>query len=203
MPDWTPPPLPPPPPSAFARPQYFKWEDPSWGFPTAFVVWAGSVFLLLFSSIVFAIPFFTRQMNAGASAPEISQSLINDPKFLLWQVVSALPAHALTLLLVWVVVTRFGRQPFFKSISWGWGDWRNFFAIGGGAVAAIALLGISVLLKSKIGGGDTTIDRLIESSTAARYVVAVLAAGTAPLVEELVYRGVLYPATQRGAARLA
>jgi membrane protease YdiL (CAAX protease family) len=40
-------------------------------------------------------------------------------------------------------------------------------------------------------------DLLIESSLQARIVTAFLAAATGPFVEELVYRGVLYPALQR------
>ena len=39
--------------------------------------------------------------------------------------------------------------------------------------------------------------RLLNSSAAARYTIVVMATLTAPLVEEVVYRGVLYPALQR------
>ena len=48
-------------------------------------------------------------------------------------------------------------------------------------------------------GGETPtqLDQIINSSLAARYVLAALAVFTAPLVEELIYRGVLYSALQR------
>ena len=43
-------------------------------------------------------------------------------------------------------------------------------------------------------GGDTQSDQIVASSTAARITVAILATATAPLVEELIYRGLLYSA---------
>jgi membrane protease YdiL (CAAX protease family) len=199
---WTPPSAPLTPPSP-AGPPRFIWENPGWSFPVALLVWIGSVLLLFTMSLIFAVPFFIKLFGTGATAPDVTQQLVNNPQFLVWQLVSTLPAHLLTLLLIWGVVTRIGRRPFFRSVQWGWGDRRDLFAIAGGVVGAAALLGLSVVLKSKIGGGETTIDKLIESSAAARYVIAVLAAVTAPLVEELVYRGLLYPAAQRGAARVA
>ncbi len=52
----------------------------------------------------------------------------------------------------------------------------------------------------KLTGNPTTeLDRLIESSRATAITTAFLAAFTAPLVEEVVYRGVLYSALRRAA----
>jgi membrane protease YdiL (CAAX protease family) len=54
-----------------------------------------------------------------------------------------------------------------------------------------------LLVTNIVGGGKTQLDALIESSYQARIIVAFLAFATAPLVEEVVYRGILYPALQR------
>ena len=51
--------------------------------------------------------------------------------------------------------------------------------------------------KENGAGEKTALDQLIESSFQARLATAFLAVATGPLVEELVYRGVLYPAFER------
>lgn len=168
----------------------------------AMVVWITSVTLLLIMGIVFAIPFFSRYMAQGREMGDIAPMLVSDPNFLLWQVIAALPAHALTLFLIWAVVTGLGKRPFWRSVSFAWGDRRDAIAIAGGILAAVGLLLLAGFISRKIGGSETIMDRLIQSSTSAKYAVAFLAAISAPLVEELIYRGVIYPATQRGFARL-
>jgi membrane protease YdiL (CAAX protease family) len=202
--EWVPPPAPvdPPPAAAAPPPNFFRWEDPNWGILMAVLVWVASVVLLIVSSLVFAIPYYAPLLSQKKSAQDVNALLLANPKFLIWQVVSALPAHLLTLVVIWAVVTRLGKQPFWRSVRWGWGDIRNLMAVGGGFVGAMVLLYLSVKLKDKIGGGETMIDKLVESSRAARYLLAFLAAVSAPLVEELIYRGVLYPAAQSSLARL-
>src|SRR5205085_4691915 len=67
---------------------------------------------------------------------------------------------------------------------------------------AILLLVAGVGATYYFGGEKTPFDQMLESSTAARFMTAALATVTAPLVEELVFRGVAYPALQRALARL-
>jgi membrane protease YdiL (CAAX protease family) len=57
---------------------------------------------------------------------------------------------------------------------------------------AVLLLAIGLVLTWLIGGQPTQIDQIVSSSAASRYALAILAATTAPFVEEVVYRGVLY-----------
>jgi len=59
------------------------------------------------------------------------------------------------------------------------------------------LLGVGVLFTQFLGGKETALDQIINSSMKARFATAFLAFATAPLVEELIFRGVLYPALQR------
>lgn len=188
--------------SVVAEPKLFQWENPGWGFPTAVLVWGGSFCLLFLMSLAFGLPFMLRMMSSGKSAEDVQALLLQNPKFLLWQIIGALPAHLLTLLLVWAVVTRVGKRPFWSEVSWGWGDVRNLYAAGVAFVGALGLLYLSARLANKIGGGETMIDKLVDSSRSSRFVLAMIAALSAPLVEELVYRGILYPATQRGVARI-
>jgi len=92
------------------------------------------------------------------------------------------------------VVTRFGRLPFWSVLGWGWSKRFGFWtSIGVGVLLLVAGLGFVQVFK----GEPTQLDKLIQSSMASRITLALLAATTAPLVEELVYRGVLYPVFQR------
>ena len=63
-------------------------------------------------------------------------------------------------------------------------------------------MALGILLTKLIGGEPTTIDQIVNSSNASRYTLAIMAATTAPLVEELVYRGVLYSALHKAAGML-
>ena len=97
--------------------------------------------------------------------------------------------------LVWAFVTRFGRRPFLASLGWGWsGRLRLWRSVGLG----VALFATATTLAKLLGAEkSTTLEQLINSSLAARYMIAALAVFTAPFVEEFVYRGVLYSALQR------
>jgi hypothetical protein len=53
------------------------------------------------------------------------------------------------------------------------------------------------LLTLLFGGQGTALDRLVESSRSAALIIAFLAVATAPIVEESIYRGILYPALER------
>jgi membrane protease YdiL (CAAX protease family) len=114
----------------------------------------------------------------------------------LLQVIAVIPAHLLTLGLAWAIVTNFGKRPFWASLGWTWGrNGATEFAVSVGL--AFLLLVFGGVLTKYYGGEPTDIDQIINSSTASRFVLAFLATATAPLVEEIIYRGILYSALQR------
>jgi len=119
---------------------------------------------------------------------------MRDKSFIFFSVLGVIPAHLLTFALAWLIVTRAGRYPFWKTLGFEWpanfGPWKS---IG----VAVALLGVGVLVTYLAGGSKTELDELINSSYQTRLTTAILAATTGPLVEEIVYRGVLYSALQR------
>jgi uncharacterized protein len=101
----------------------------------------------------------------------------------------------LTLALVWAVVTRFGKRPFWATIGW---SWAPRFGLGACVGAGIVLFGAALLVSKLLGGGaPTTLDQIINSSMAARYLLALFAVATAPFAEEFIYRGILYAPLQR------
>jgi membrane protease YdiL (CAAX protease family) len=173
-------------------------DNPPWGVWAAVLAWLGSVVLLLGVQFLFIIPYVLLKYK-GAGFAAAGQSLQKDPAAILLSVLSTIPAHILTVGLVWAVVTRFGKRPFWRSLGWSWssrvGPWKS---IG----LAVLVLVVGGVLTKLVGGEATEVDAIVASSAAARISIAVLATVTAPLVEEMIYRGLLYSALQRVMGRL-
>jgi membrane protease YdiL (CAAX protease family) len=168
-------------------------DDPPWGAMTGFLVWGGSMLMMLFLPLVLVIPYVIYRVS-GAGLANVDEVMRNDPTTLLIGIAATIPTHFATLFLVWAVVTNFGRRPFRETIGWGWsprfGPWLS-------VLAAFLLLGAAMLVATLLGVKRTPFDEMLKSSTAALFTTAFLATATAPLVEELVYRGVLFPAVRR------
>ena len=189
----------PPPPPTLGQPELLQGEggesfsppidpnNPSWGFGKALLVWLGSIILMFVVPVVFLVPYIFK-VGLGSFDP-LSRTSV------LLQVIALFPTHVLTFALVWVVVTRFGKQSFWQAIGWGWSRGvRLWSCIGLGVL--LFVMGSAI---AKLIGADkpTQLEQIINSSIAARYTIAFLAVFTAPLVEELIYRGVLYAPLQR------
>ena len=168
-----------------------KWLDAG----LALMVWAVSVLCLLFVPLVLIIPYFLYRMLSGH---QITAQMATDNTTLFLSILGVIPAHAVTFLVVWVVVTRFRRLPFWQTIGFDWPEsWSPTKGFLLSAVIAVALLALGLLITKVFGGTKTQLDLLVESSAQARIATAIIAFATAPLVEELVYRGVLYSAFER------
>lgn len=171
-------------------------DNPPWGVGTAFLTLAGSAGLLLgislFSSVIALIYISVKYGNAvGDNLPAL---MMADKVAVLIQVSGVIPAHLLTIILVWLVVTDRGKRPFWSTLGWRYNHWLEILL---SVFVAVGLLAFGAVLTKYYGGEPTDIDQIINSSAAARFMLAFLATVTAPLVEELVYRGVLYSALRR------
>jgi uncharacterized protein len=170
-------------------------NDPPWGLGGAVLVLLGSIFLQFAFSILFFLPYlFLLSLKPDAPA-NLLQVALTDKTAIFLQVIAILPAHLVSLALVWAVVTRFGKLSFVAALGLNWSGWFWFWgSVGLGIVLFGGGSGLAWLL-----GGDqpTPLEQIINSSAAARYALAGLAVFTAPLVEELIYRGVLYSALHK------
>jgi len=155
-----------------------------------------SVGLLVFMPLLFAIPYLVyRTIALGLPNPE---TIGTDKALIFVSVVGIVPTHVLTIVLTWLIVTEGGRFPFWKTVGFEWPKGVSpLVCTLLSLLLAIVLLVIAWLITSYFGGGKTDIDALIESSMQARFATAFVAVFTAPLVEELIYRGVLYSAFER------
>ena len=176
-------------------PWWVPWIDVA----IAFGAWFVSVILLLFVPVIVALPYLIyRIVKFGAPSPE---SLASDKILIFWSVVGILPTHILTLVLVWLVFRyAFQRRPFWKSIDFEWpANASPAMTIMLSVVVALLLYGVAFAVTFFYGEHKTDLDLLIESSIYTRFATAFVAVVTAPLVEELVYRGLLYKALEKAA----
>lgn len=166
-------------------------DNPPWGIPGAVLTWAASIAMLFIVPNICVIPYLLSRYRNVAATKEI---LIADKTFIFLFVLGWLPAHLLTLALIWAVATRLGKRSIRGVFGWSWsanfGLWRS-------SALAISLFIVTLLLVGFFGGQKTDLDRILESSRATAVTLAIIAVATAPLVEELIYRGLLYSAFQR------
>ena len=162
---------------------------PRWVFFWVFFVFFFFFFFFFFSFAFFFFFFFFYFLGLG-----VPNTLGGGANLIFISILSVLPTHILTFLAVWFVVTSRGRRPLWQTLGWSWpGNFGPWKTIG----LAVLLLAVGSLITRYLGGSETQVDQIINSSLRARFATAFLAAVTGPLVEELVYRGVLYSAFQR------
>ena len=166
-------------------------DDPPWNVWGGSGLWLASVALMVACQALFLVPYMVRQ---GVSAKDLGEFATSNTTAVFLQVVSLIPAHLLTLGVAWLIVTRVGKRPFFASLGW---EWAGPFTLWRSAALAVLLLLIGMGVIYLEGNPETPLDKVINSSRATAIAAACLATFTAPLVEEVVYRGVLYSALQR------
>jgi membrane protease YdiL (CAAX protease family) len=161
-------------------------------------VWLASIVALLIVPVVFAIPYLVfRIARLGPPTPE---ALSTDKGLIFFSVAGVLPTHMLTVVFVWLVVTHGGRRPFWKNIDFDWPKKYSPVIVTLLSVLLATLLYlVAIGITSFYGERKTDLDLLIESSIYTRFATAFVAVFTAPLAEELIYRGLLYRALERAA----
>lgn len=168
-------------------------NNPPWNGWMAFGVWAASVIFIYIFPNLFLLPYLANQQLDFSNQSGVLEFAKTDPTAVLILLIAVIPAHVCTLILAWLVVTRFRKFSFRKTLGWN----LNGFKIWHSLAIFTIFYAIAVLLIKFFGAVETDFDRMLKSSRTAVYFVAFLATFTAPLVEEVVYRGLLYSAFQR------
>ncbi len=168
-------------------------NDPPWNSPIAFGTWIISVLLIVLLPTLFLLPYAMTLKPPIVASEALVEFAKTDPTAILLQILSIFPAHILTLVFAWIVVTRGRKYSFRKMLGWESGgiSWWYY------PVILFAFLAIAAAVSSISPEQDNDLLRILRSSRSAVYLVAFLATFTAPIVEEIVYRGVLYSAFQR------
>lgn len=165
-------------------------DNPPWGLLPALLTWVISVVLIVILPVLLVVPYIIyKTVNEGPLTDPMK-----DSGLIFLSILAVLPAHILTLIILWLLVTNRGQRPFLRTLGW---TWPSTFGPLKCIALALLLLGIAVLVTWLFGGAETQLDQIVKSSLKARFVLAFLAVFTAPLVEEIIYRGILYPTLQR------
>ena len=162
-------------------------NNPPWNSWTAVGVWAASVLLVGIVPIFLVIPYMI------ANREKLTESFQTDPTVILLSIIGIIPAHLLTLLMAWLVVTRSNKFSFREVLGWrsgGFAWWHYLIVLGGFFVVASV---VGYFLPEQ----ENELIRILRSSRTVVYFVAFMATFTAPIVEEVIYRGILYSAVQR------
>lgn len=172
-----------------------RWYDWS-NLGKAFLLWIASIILLVVVQLIFTLPYFI-YIWATSGPPDV-QALVTDKIIAFLSIIAVGPTHLLTFGLIWLLVTEGRKRPFWKTIGFEWPEnFRPVAVVLACTGLAVALLLCGVAATYFWGGSKTQMDLLVESSIPARLATAFVAVVTAPLVEELIYRGVLYSAIER------
>ena len=166
-------------------------DNPPWGILAALITWLVSIAMLAIVPNVCVLPYLAYRYAGTQPTRDV---LLKDQTFVFLFVIAWLPAHLLTLAIVWAIGTRLGKRSFKQVFGWSWspnlGLWRS-------SALAITLFIVTLVLIGLFGGPRTDLDRILESSRATAVTLAIIAVVTAPLVEELIYRGLLYSAFRK------
>lgn len=168
-------------------------NNPPWNGWIALGVWILSILFIFIFPVIFVTPYAVAQNINLADRTALAEFITTDKTAILLQLLSIFPAHILTLVLGWAVVTNLKKYSFRQTLGWDWGRFKLWHAFA--ITAAFFALGIA--FTQIFPQQENEMDKLLKSSQAAVYLVALFATFTAPLVEEVVYRGILYSALQR------
>lgn len=178
-------------------------DRPPWGPVSGISVWVLSVAAVIVIPIVAVLFWYLIQSARGAPLPNLAVrdelvEWLKSPDLLLVQVLSTIIAHAITIAICWAVVTKVGRRPFWASLGWDWAGHSVWYWVVFSACVIVGLLIVSQLLSRVLPQSeDNAFADLLKSSRGVRISIAALATFTAPLVEETVYRGILFSALRR------
>lgn len=165
-------------------------NNPPWNSWMALGIWTVSVLAILFVPILCLIPYIIFIALQGNNSVENIQ---NDQTAIIISILGTIPAHILTIVLAWFIVTKNKKYSFRQTLGWSPNNFRWFYYI----LILVGFFAIAAVVNHFLPEQDNDLLRILRSSRTAVYVVAFLATFTAPLVEEVVYRGILYSAIQR------
>jgi membrane protease YdiL (CAAX protease family) len=166
-------------------------------------VWLISLVAIIVIPMLAVVSWYLIQSARGRPVPSMVArdemlDWLKSPNLLLVQVLSTILAHVITITACWALVTRLGARPFWASLGWNWAGRSVWYWLAFSACIIVALLIASQMLSRFLPQSDeNSFAELLKSSQRVRIAVAVLATFTAPLVEETVYRGVLFSSLRR------
>ncbi len=166
-----------------------------------FPTWSGwDVLAILVFTLVAIFVFTLGAMFVAHALPQYRNATFTDLATNAAVVIGAqTAAYPIVLLFIFLMVRTRSRQGFGKAIQWNWpGTLAPAFLIGG-VVLALAVEGLARFLPVP---KSLPIDAYFHDATSA-YMMAAFGITLAPLLEELFFRGLLYPLLRRATGLIA
>jgi membrane protease YdiL (CAAX protease family) len=159
-------------------------RDPVWsGWDVVMIVAVAILGIFIFGSLIGVVLMATHHRVPAGS-----------PAMLRVMLLAQFLSYIMVLLFMYELVVRHYHRRFAESVRWQWPQEHRWLAylLGGMALAVVVQL-LSVLLPIP---KTLPIDRYFQNRSAA-YIMSLFGVSMAPLVEELFFRGFLYPVLAR------
>ena len=168
-------------------------DNPPWGPAQGFGLWIASIAFIIILPAIFLLPYLAMQKGSFLDSEALIEFAKTDPTAVFLQIVSVLPAHLLTVLIAWLIVTQGRKYGFREMLGWHSGGFQWWYYI----VVLVAFFLLAAVVSRFAPEQENELIRMLQTSRSAVYIIAFIATFTAPFVEEVVYRGVLYSAFQK------
>ena len=158
---------------------------PAWSGWDVLAIFAFSLFVIFVFMIVAIVVTYVVRGNGGNPMADIKP-------YIPVAIAAQAAAYPVILLFIFILVRSRSKAPFGQSISWNWPRTAPLFAIGG-FVLAFAVEKLARFLPMP---KSLPLDDYFTDATSA-YLMAGLGVILAPLLEEMLFRGLLYPVLRR------
>jgi membrane protease YdiL (CAAX protease family) len=163
-------------------------ENPPWSGLDLLLIGMVLLAALFFFSATFFILALHGPPSLGISAAELTKNpgpLVIVPSMTF--------AYFAMLIAMYVLVTRRRRQPFWQAVGWRWPrNWWLGYMVAGGLLA----VGLGELSRLLPIPKSLPMDRFFQNRSGA-YLMMFFGVAVAPLAEEMLFRGFLYPVLDR------
>jgi membrane protease YdiL (CAAX protease family) len=172
-------------------------DRPHWGPLAGIGVWLFSVATIIVIPALAGIGWMLLDRQRGLDVPPWTDRIalidyLQSPRLIAVQIYATMIAHLVTLAFCWMVVTRLKARPFLKSLGWNWAGKSALYWVLFSASVFIAIMAADFILSRFVPQSEPPFAELLKKSYHVKVAVAVLATFSAPFVEEIIYRGVLY-----------
>jgi membrane protease YdiL (CAAX protease family) len=159
----------------------------------AFLVWIVSTAFIVIVPGLFLLPYLASKGVTLNDGPAIAEFAKNDTTAVLLQLAAIIPAHLLTVALAWLVITQGRKYGFLQTLGMRHGGvkWWHYVSI------IVGFFICAAVVQSVMPEQENDLLRILRSSRSAAYLIAFVATFSAPLVEEIIYRGILYSSFKR------
>jgi uncharacterized protein len=169
-------------------------DHPAWGLRAALGLWFFSVLAIVMAPVLAtSVWSLVQKVRGMATGLADLQKLFTNPAYILLFLMATFVMQMVTLMAAYPLVTRNG-EGFFESLGW---RWHPRFRLVHATLFTIAVIIVAIFLSNLLPNRKTDLERLLEVSFSVRVFTALIAVLSAPLVEEVIYRGVLYSALRK------